>query len=301
MAKTNIGLVAYAKAQLGRPYWYGTFGQKSTANLLSQKAKQYPTQYSGSRVKTATAKHLGVKVHDCVGLIKGYLWCDSATDDTPKYNANQDKSANGMYNACKERGYIDTLPELAGVLVFFDGHVGVYIGNGEVIEARGFDYGVVKTKLSARPWTRWGKCPYITYTTATSPTTGSSATVKKTIEEVAKAVILGEYGDGAARVKALKADGYDPAAVQKKVNELLKASKSDKPAPKIGDRVEITGKYASSSEAKNASNKKAIGSTAYIVKIYDGKAFPYQLGTKKGNTTSANTIGFAKASAFELV
>lgn len=32
MPKTNAGLVAYAKAQLGRPYWWGTFGQ--TASMV---------------------------------------------------------------------------------------------------------------------------------------------------------------------------------------------------------------------------------------------------------------------------
>ena len=257
MAKTNNGLVAYAKSQLGKPYWYGTFGQKSTASLLSQKAKQYPDMYSAARQRKALAEHLGVKVHDCVGLIKGYLWSDSATDMTPSYNANQDKSANGMYNACKVRGYINTLPELAGVLVFFDGHVGVYIGNGEVIEARGFDYGVVKTKLSARPWKRWGKCPYIIYEEPKKPVTSPT-----------------------------------------------KAETSTKPASKsasVGAKVKITGKYASSSVSKSAGNKRAIGTTAYIVKIYEGRAFPYQLGAKKGDSSSANTIGFAKASAFDLL
>ena len=30
LAKTNVGLVDYARNQLGRPYWYGTFGNKAT-------------------------------------------------------------------------------------------------------------------------------------------------------------------------------------------------------------------------------------------------------------------------------
>ena len=30
MSKTNTGLVAYAKAQLGKPYWWETFGQKAS-------------------------------------------------------------------------------------------------------------------------------------------------------------------------------------------------------------------------------------------------------------------------------
>ena len=58
------------------------------------------------------------------------------------------------------------MPEVVGLLVHYKGHIGVYIGNGYVIEARGHNYGVVKTKLSDRGWTSWGYCPFITYATA---------------------------------------------------------------------------------------------------------------------------------------
>lgn len=306
--KTNTGLVAYAIAQLGKPYWYGTYGQKATADILSYKARQYPSMYTAARLANCR-KQYGVKVHDCVGLIKGYLWCDNATDLTPKYAAAQDKSANGMYNACKERGTIATMPDIAGVLVFMEGHVGVYIGGGYVIEARGFSSGVVKTKLAGRGWTKWGKCPYITYTSAgasnsaasSKPATSSKA--KKSIAEVAKDVLAGKYGNDPERSKKLKAEGYNPEEVQTEVNKLLAAEKQGAATkePTKGDKVKIAGKYASSSTAKSAGYSKAIGSTAYIVKVYEGKAFPYQLGVKKGDATSANTIGFAKASAFKLV
>lgn len=52
---------------------------------------------------------------------------------------------------------------------------------------------------------------------------------KKTIEEVALDVIKGIYGDGSTRKSKLTEEGYDYDKVQKKVNELLKASqcKSD--------------------------------------------------------------------------
>lgn len=303
--KTNMGLVAYAIAQLGKPYWYGTYGQQGSAALLSAKARQYPSMYTATRLANCR-KQYGVKVHDCVGLIKGYLWSDNATDLTPTYNAAQDKSANGMYNACKERGKISTMPDVAGLLVFLEGHVGVYIGGGYVVEARGFSSGVVKTKLAGRGWTKWGKCPYITYTSATASNSiesGKPATAKKTIAEVAKDVRAGKYGNEPERSKKLKAAGYDPEKVQAEVNKQLAAEKQGTATkePTKGDKVKITGKYASSSTAKSAGNSKAIGNTAYIVKIYEGNAFPYQLGAKKGDASSANTIGFAKASAFKLI
>ncbi len=158
MAKTNIGLVEYAKAQLGLPYWYGCFGQIATKTLYEQKKKQYPQFYTS----TDYARQYGDRVYDCIGLIKGYLWCDTPTS-VPKYNASQDVSADGMLAICKEKGGISTMPELPGVLVFSSQHVGVYIGNRYVVEARGHKWGIVKTKLSERGWKNWGKCPWIEY------------------------------------------------------------------------------------------------------------------------------------------
>ena len=38
-----------------------------------------------------------------------------------------------------------------------------HIGNGEVIEAMGTKYGVVKTQLEGRGWTHWLEIPYINY------------------------------------------------------------------------------------------------------------------------------------------
>lgn len=156
--KTNIGLVEYCKAQLGLPYWWGTFGQIANETLLRQKRVQYPSQYTAKDFET----QFGKRVHDCVGLIKGYLWCETPTS-YPTYVATQDKDVKGMYATCTQSGLIRTMPDTLGILVFKTAHVGIYIGNGEVIEAKGHDYGVVKTKLAGGGWTKWGKCGYIDY------------------------------------------------------------------------------------------------------------------------------------------
>lgn len=45
---------------------------------------------------------------------------------------------------------------------------------------------------------------------------------RKTLEEIAKEVIAGKWGNGAVRKQRLRAAGYNPSIVQAKVNEMLK-------------------------------------------------------------------------------
>ena len=111
--KTGQGLAEYAIAQLGRPYWWGCFGQLADGVLYAQKKKQYPGYYTA----TDFSSQYGQKVHDCVGLIKGYLWCDSP-DGYPQYNGAQDVAVEGLYRKCSRKGSITTLPEtLLGTVI----------------------------------------------------------------------------------------------------------------------------------------------------------------------------------------
>lgn len=161
MTKTAKGLVEYARAQLGRPYWWGTFGQTADASLLAAKRKQYPGYYQAADFES----QFGQKVHDCVGLIKGYRWCDGPEDGTPAYIGAQDVAVAGLYRQCGAKGDILSMPDEPGVCVFMGnmGHVGVYIGGGRVIEAMGHAYGVVETRLQGRGWAFWGKPDWIDY------------------------------------------------------------------------------------------------------------------------------------------
>lgn len=205
MSITNKQLVNYCVQAVGCPYWYGCFGQTSTKGLYQQKKRQYPKYYKWS----CPSSQLGKKVFDCIGLIKGAIWSNGVFSNNPKYNPSQDVSANGMYSKCVKKGVISSIPETPGVLVFSEGHVGVYIGNGYVIEARGHDYGVVKTELKKRAWTHWGFCPWISYEKTSNSTnvkyfkkyTGKS----NSIVDALKAI--GAQSSFAYRTKIAKANG----------------------------------------------------------------------------------------------
>lgn len=147
----------------GWGYVWGTFGQTLTESLLESKIRQYPDGV-GSYEDVIRSKWLGGRTADCVGLIKGYGWLD--TDSiTIRYGTNgmPDIGADAMYRNASVKGTIGTIPETPGLAVWKSGHIGVYIGNGEVIEAMGTHYGVVKTQLADRNWTAWLEIPYIQY------------------------------------------------------------------------------------------------------------------------------------------
>lgn len=81
-----------------------------------------------------------------------------------------DYGANTMYRAATQAGVsgqdygpISTMPDIVGLAVHMNGHIGVYIGNGCVIEAANTSTGVIKTQLAGRGWSSWCKIPYIDY------------------------------------------------------------------------------------------------------------------------------------------
>lgn len=67
------------------------------------------------------------------------------------------------------------------------------------------------------------KAGFDTYITTQGGTAvAAEAPAKKSVDEIAREVIAGKWGNGATRKQKLTAAGYDYSAVQKRVNELLK-------------------------------------------------------------------------------
>lgn len=165
-------LVMYAKAQVGNPYWFGCYGQISNVSVWTAFKRTYPQYYTEERKQRAKSRgDYGKKVHDCRGLLLGALWTyPRGTNMSPVYVPSQDMDANTIYAKAKEKGPISTIPKIAGIAVWKNNHIGIVEKideNGDIIiiEALGFDYGVVRSKLKNRSFTNWCKPHFVEYDT----------------------------------------------------------------------------------------------------------------------------------------
>lgn len=163
--KNNLDLVKWAEyaADKGWGYVYGTYGTVLSESMLTAKMEQYPDEVA-TKEQFIRDTWLGKRTADCVGLIKGYGWFNTARQDTEiGSNGMQDLSANGMYEAATVKGEISTIPETPGLAVWKDGHIGIYIGDGNVVEAYGTERGVIRSVLADGGWTHWLEVPSINY------------------------------------------------------------------------------------------------------------------------------------------
>jgi hypothetical protein len=151
--KTGQALADYAESLLSAKantwYMYGNNGRTITEQFIQVKKIQYPDRYSDDHIRELR-KHIGKTGYDCSSITDLFV--------------GPDRSANGWLAASMETGPIMSIPETVGLTVHYNGHMGIYVGNGWVVEARGTWYGIVKTKLSDRPWKNWAKVPGVDYT-----------------------------------------------------------------------------------------------------------------------------------------
>ena len=138
--------------------------------------------------------------------------------------------------------------------------------------------------------TRIDPTPYLTKPIYEEPV--QPVQPSKSVEELANEVIAGKWGNGQERKDKLTAAGYDYSAVHNKVNELLGGITSNSNGLKVGDKVKIIGTGNGASDG-SSNTAYGIGWEREILKIYEGREYPYQVGNSSGTT------GFYKASSLQ--
>lgn len=148
-------------------YVMGCFGAPMTAANKIRYTNNHNYNKQSNRlsmIKSASSDTFGF---DCVGLIKGILWgWDGSTDKVyggAEYASNgvPDINADAMIARCSALSTDFSSIEI-GEAVWIPGHIGVYIGDGKVVECSPqWRNGVQVT--SKRKWQKHGKLPYIKY------------------------------------------------------------------------------------------------------------------------------------------
>ena len=186
-------------------YMLGPWGWPANDVMIARAT----TQGSNARTnrqwlpQAGTIKDKGF-LFDCVGLIKGILWgwkgdmsrayggAGYACSGVPDYDAKK------MIDCCREVS-ADFSAIVPGEAVWMDGHIGVYVGGGVVVEATPkWKGGVQRSALSntagaqklpgtagTRRWTKHGKLPWVDYTAQENKTEEDEDMPKyKTLKDV---------------------------------------------------------------------------------------------------------------------
>lgn len=142
-----------AASKVGCGYIYGATGWTCSLARRQQQAAQYP-EYA-HMILGIGAKWDGRQCFDCAQLTK-YAAAEVGVK-LPSGATSQWRDGPWV-----DKGEIATMPDVPGVLLYRESspgkmqHTGVYVGNGEAVEARGTQEGVIRSKLTAYGWTHWG-------------------------------------------------------------------------------------------------------------------------------------------------
>lgn len=144
------------RAKLRDPYVWGGQGQKLRKTSLIDICSMETSIDNANKVLTYVAKNMQqghdmskCKIFDCSGLVTYYLMKLGVI--------SSDMRAQGLYERCLYKKIEDAEP---GDLLFRGDsinditHVGVYMGEMRVIEAKGRAYGVCNTSFESGGW-RW--------------------------------------------------------------------------------------------------------------------------------------------------
>lgn len=142
---TGEGLVNFVSTKIDIPYVFGAkpWWGPLTYQHIEYLTTLYPNTFSDNYIERISSC-VGKVCTDCSGLICWYTGVSI--------------SSCHMYEQAVKR-YIINVTDVSvikkGCILWKLGHVGVYIGNGECIEAMGVEYGTLKTRLQERDFTHW--------------------------------------------------------------------------------------------------------------------------------------------------
>lgn len=186
---------------------------KADKSLIGQVDKQNMTIHRWFANKSCPGEYLYSRHSDIAAKVNALLG-DSAgeTAQTPTTQTlyrvqvgaySKKANADAMLEKIKKAGFDTYMVQVDGL---YKVQVGAYSKKSNA------DTMAAKLKASG----------FDTYITTKSGTAVSAGTQKKSVTELAKEVIAGKWGNGSDRKNRLTQAGYDYAAVQAKVNELMK-------------------------------------------------------------------------------
>lgn len=199
-------------------YVMGCFGAPMTTANKKRYCSNHSYNKRSSRTKMIQAATADTFGFDCVCLIKAILWgwngSKNKTYGGAAYASNNvpDIGADRMITKCSDISTDFSKIEI-GEAVWMSGHIGIYIGDGLVVESSPkWENGVQITSCNCnkkdynrRDWTKHGKLPYIEYTveekTDSKTESTSSYTLKAFVKDVQKA--CGASVDGIAGPETL--------------------------------------------------------------------------------------------------
>lgn len=170
-------------------YIWGTAGIMWTTAKQKQKVDYMISKYGNNWKKNADAKDdnyygaamygekwIGHTVADCSGLFR-WAFRQLGSDIAHGSNSIWDRycSAKGKLSAGKRTDGKELLPGTA-VFTGTDSkkpHIGLYVGNGKVIEASGTQAGVCVSNINAGKWKYWGELKNVSYSPSEAPKTPS--------------------------------------------------------------------------------------------------------------------------------